>query len=166
TFANQNLVWAARNVLAVRGDSSFTPFDPSPGANTITAGKRRADIWSDNEASFATGRVSGFATALVGNAGALGTPNASHTLVVRSLIMTGGDKSAVGSTTGPWTRDTLNNLSITLGAGKADYNQSLSILQGGERTLQTVSGGTTPNVVSSSLKGFAFGTSTTGQQAI
>src|SRR5437762_797346 len=41
-FANQNLVWSARNSLAIRGDSSGTPFDPSPAANTITAGKRRA----------------------------------------------------------------------------------------------------------------------------
>jgi hypothetical protein len=78
--------------------------------------------------------------------------------------MTGADKSAVGANTGPWTRDTTNNLSITMGAGKADYGQSLSILQGGERTLQPVTGGTTANVVSSSPKGFAFGTSAIGGQ--
>jgi hypothetical protein len=165
-FPNRNLVWATRNSLAVRGDSTDSPFDPSPAANSITAGKRRADVWSDNESSFATGRVSSFATGLIGQATSMTLPDATHNQVVRSLIMTGADKSAVGTTTGAWTRDTANNLSITLGAGKANYTESLSILQSGERTLQTVSGGSTANVVSTSLKGFAFGTSTTGQQAI
>ena len=166
SFANQNLVWTSRNALSVRGDSAGTPFDPSAAANTITAGKRRADVWSDNESSFATGRVSGYSAALIGRATSLGLTNATHNQVVRSLILTGADKSAVGATTGPWTRDTANNLSTTLGAGKANFAQSLSILQGGERTLQTVSGGSTANVASNSPKGFAYGTSTTGQQAI
>lgn len=165
-FASQNLVWSSRNSLAVRGDSTATPFDPSPGANPITAGKRRADVWHDIESSYATGRVGGFATALIGQANAMSMPNAARNQTVRSLIMTGADKMAVGNTTGPWTRDTANNLSITMGAGKANYAESLSILQGGERSLQNVSGGMTPNVVTTSPKGFAFGTSTTGQQAI
>jgi hypothetical protein len=163
-FANQNLVWSSRNSLAVRGDNAGTPFDPSAGANTITAGKRRADVWSDNESSFATGRVSGFATALIGQATALTFPDATHNQVVRSLIMTGADTTAVGTTTGSWTSNTANNLSTTLGAGKANYANSLSILQSGERTLQTVTGSTTPNVVSSSPKGFAFGNSLLGQK--
>ncbi len=163
-FTNNNLVWASRNALSVRGDSAGSPFNPT--ANTITAGKQRADVWSDDLSSYATGRVSGFATALIGQATSLGLANATRNQVVRSLVLTGADKSAVGSVTGPWTRDTANNLSTTLGAGKANYAQSLSILQSGERAIQTVSGGTTANVVSSSLKGFAFGTSTTGQQAI
>jgi hypothetical protein len=164
-FANQNLVWTSRNSLAVRGDSPNTPFDPTPGGgNTIIAGKRRADVWSDTESSFATGRVSGFATALIGQATSMGFANATNNQVVRSLIMTGADKSAVGTVTGPWTRDTTNNLSVTMGAGKANYAQSLSILQGGERTLQPVTAGTTANVVSSSPSGFAFGTSAIGGQ--
>jgi hypothetical protein len=164
SFANQNLVWATRNSLAVRGDSPLTPFDPA--SSTIIAGKRRADVWSDNESSYATGRVSGYAASLIVQANSLGLTNATHNQVIRSLIMTGADKSAVGSVTGPWTRDTTNNLSITMGAGKANYSESLSILQGGERTLQTVTAGTTPNVVSNSPKGFAFSSSTNGQQAI
>jgi hypothetical protein len=165
-FVNQNLVWSARNSLAVRGDNPATPFDPAAPPNTITSGKRRADVWSDDQSSIATGRVSGFATGLIGQAAALGLPNAARNQVVRSLVMTGADKTAVAATAGPWTRDTANNLSVGLGAGKANYAESLSVLQGGERTLQTVTGGTTPNVVSTSLKGFAFGTSTAGQQAI
>lgn len=162
TFANQNLVWSSRNSLAVRGDQTF---EPSASANTITAGKRRADVWSDNTASYATGRVSGYAAALIGQAGTLGLTDATHNQVVRSLMMTGADKSTVGSP-GTWTRDTANNLSIGLGAGKADYAESLSILQSGQRTLQPVTGGSTTNAASNSLKGFAYGTSTTGQQAI
>jgi hypothetical protein len=165
TFANQNLVWSARNSLAVRGDSIFTPFDPL--TQTITAGKRRADVWSDSESSFATGRVAGFSTALIGQASTLGFLNAMNNQVVRSLIMTGADKSPVPTTTGPWTRDLPNNLSVGLGAGKANYNQSLSILQAGERSIQVVTGGLTPNVVTSNPKGFAFGPSVIGgQQAI
>jgi hypothetical protein len=165
TLANNNLVWASRNALSVRGDSVATPFDPSPaGGNTITAGKRRADVWHDQEASYATGRVSGYATGLIGQAMSLSLTDATHNQVVRSLIMTGADKSAVGITTGPWTRDTANNLSVTMGAGKANYNNSLSILQSGERTLQTVTGSNTPNVITSSTKGFAFGNSLAGQR--
>lgn len=166
-FANQNLVWTARNSLAVRGDNPATPFDPSAaGGNTITSGKRRADVWSDDQSSFATGRVSGFATALIGRASALGLTDATHNQVVRSLLMTGADPTATPAFTAPWTRDTANNLSVGLGAGKANYAQSLAVLLAGERTLQTVSGGATANVVTSSPDGFAFGTSTTGQQAI
>jgi hypothetical protein len=165
SFPNQNLVWSARNSLAVRGDSVFTPFDPL--TQTITSGKRRADVWSDNESSFATGRVAGFSTALIGQATNLGFPSATNNQVVRSLIMTGADKAAVPTMIPPWTRDLPNNLSVGLGAGKANYNQSLSILQAGERALQPVTGGLTPNVVTSNPQGFAFGTSVIGgQQAI
>lgn len=162
-FANRNLPWSSRNSLAVRGDIG-QPFDPL--SQTIVAGKRRADVWFDDSSSNATGRVSGFATALMSQATTLGLPNATNNQVVRSLIMTGANKLAVPTTTGPWTRDTPNNLSVGLGAGKANYAESLSVLQGGERTLQTVTGGMTPNVVTNNPKGFAFGTSTVGQQAI
>ncbi|MDB5297187.1 MAG: hypothetical protein JWO31_3170 [Phycisphaerales bacterium] len=166
TFANQNLVWSARNSLAVRGDSPATPFDPSASANTVVSGKRRADLWSDEEASYATGRVSGYATGLVGQAQAGGQTNAVHNQVVRSLLMTGADTSATGSVVSAWTRDTANNLDVDAGAGKADYARSLSILNGGARALQTVSGGATANVASASLRGWAYGMSTTGQQAV
>jgi hypothetical protein len=167
TFANQNLVWSARNVLAVTGDSSTTPFDPSAGAgNTITSGRRRADIWSDEEASFATGRVSGYATGLIGQATSQSMPNATNSVVVRSLLMSGADKSAVGTVQSAWTRDTTNNLDITAGAGKANYAESLSILSAGARTPQTVTGSNTANVSTTNLKGWAFASSTSGQQAI
>ena len=72
----------------------------------------------------------------------------------------------MGTVVGPWMRDTGNNLDVDAGAGKADYNESLSVLNAGERTLQTVTGSTIPNVVTNNLKGWAYGTSTSGQQAI
>jgi hypothetical protein len=166
-FANQNLIWSARNTLAVRGDSPATPFDPSPGANTITSGRRRADVWADQESSFATGRVSSSVTALLGTALTNGQTNASHTQVIRSLIMTGADKNVTGSVVTAWTRDTANNLDIDAGAGKLNHAQSLSILNAGERTLQTVTANTIPNVSTTNPKGWSFGTTPAGgQQAV
>jgi hypothetical protein len=166
-FANQNLVWSARNTLAVRGDHPSTPFDPSAGAgNTITSGKRRADLWSDQESSFATGRVSGYAAGLIGTATANAQPLATHNQVIRSLLMTGADKTAVGTVVPAWTRDTANNLDVDAGAGKANYPESLSILNAGQQTLQTVTGSNIPNVSTSNLKGWAYGTSTNGKEAI
>jgi len=165
SFANQNLIWSARNTLAVRGDSVFTPFDPA--SSTIVSGRRRADVWSDQEASFATGRVSSSATALLGTALTNGQTNASHTQVIRSLIMTGADKNVTGAVVGPWTRDTTNNLDIDAGAGKLNHAQSLSILNAGERALQTVTANTIPNVSTTNPKGWSFGTTPAGgQQAV
>jgi len=167
-FANQNLVWSARNTLAVRGDDAATPFDPSPAANpTATSGRRRADVWSDEESSFATGRVSSMATGLIGTATTNGQANGVHNQVVRSLLMTGANKSATGGVVAAWTRDTVNNLDTDAGAGKANYAESLSVLNAGERPLQTVTGTSTPNVSTTNLKGWSFGTTPAGgQQAV
>jgi hypothetical protein len=164
-FANQNLIWSARNTLAVRSDDAGQPFDPA--SSTIVSGRRRADTWSDSVSSFATGQVSSSATALIGTALTSGQTNASHTQVVRSFIMTGADKSVSGVAVAPWTRDTANNLDIDAGAGKLNHAQSLSILNAGERTLQTVTANTIPNVSTTNPKGWSFGTTPAGgQQAV
>lgn len=154
------LAWSARNAIAVRGDHINTPFNPQ-----ALVGRNRVDVWYTEEASYATGRISSFATALVGQA-----PNADgkRNQVIKSLLMTGADKSAVGSVVGAWTRDTANHLDIDAGAGKADYNKSLAIQQGGQRTVRTVTAGQGDATgITSDPRGWAYGSvAQNGQSAI
>ena len=155
-FANQNIVWTSRNALSVRGNNSGTPFNVS----LTGPGKRRADLWQDEFASYATGRVSGYATALIGQAQSAGQTDATHNQVVRSLLMTGADKISANGSGGTIAYDpTLpNHLSVTSGAGKANYAASLALLQSGERTAQTVSGGAVTGPATAAPLGWTYGT--------
>ncbi len=145
-------VWSGFNALAVSGAQSFDP-SSSPG-------KPHADLGvPTTEASYATGQVSGYAAALIGQATAAGPSNATADYVVRGLLMAGADKTN-------YTRQTANNLSLTQGAGLPDYDRSLAILQGGQQTLATVgSGGAVTAVPGTTQQGWSTGAVAIGGQS-
>jgi len=163
TSPNAYLPWSARNSLAVRGDDNALLFNPG----LTPPGKTHADLWGtavtgDSLGSYVTGAVSGYAAALIGQSQLLGptfTP-AGHEQVIRSLLMTGADKTAVSANNGPWTDQTPNHLNIGLGAGKVRYNTSLDILNAGPRTITGVAAGSIGSATAAAAtKGWAFGTS-------
>jgi hypothetical protein len=171
TGPNQYLPWSARNSLAVRGDDNQLLFNPG----LTPPGKTHADLWgtaavSDSLGSYVTGTVSGYAAALIGQSQLLGptfTP-AGHEQVIRSLLMTGADKTAVSANNGAWSDQTPNHLNTQLGAGKVRYNTSLDILNAGQRTIASVAAGSIGSATATAAtKGWAFGTSAAGaDQAI
>ncbi len=146
------LVWSSRNGIAVRGTQAF---DPTHGTGI---GKTHADLWGpktaqggDALASYATPGVAGYAAALIDAADSQGWSNGQNGLrheVVKSILMTGADKTdaalttTLGGFTQSWVANTVNNLSTTDGAGRADLNTSLDILYGGPQTMAAVSGST------------------------
>jgi hypothetical protein len=151
-----NLPWASRNGLAVRGNSTSSPFAPA----STGPGKRRADLWQDEEASFSTGRASGYATGLVGQASTALQTDATHNQVIRSLLMTGADKISADGAGGTMAYDpTLpNHLSVGSGAGKANYSSSLALLQAGERTAQTLTGNVVAGPATTAASGWTYAT--------
>lgn len=153
------LAWYAYNGLAVRGTQAFD------GATTY--GKTHADLWgpetvsgSDEEASYTTPGVTGYAAALVQNAKDKSSTNGQNHLVVKSLLMTGASKtnfSANGFTS--WTRNTVNNLDTDAGAGRVDYATSKYIQNAGEKAMAAVSGSIiTSPTVSATTAGWTYGT--------
>jgi hypothetical protein len=151
-LAGAYLDWSAYNSLAVSSDqTSFSP--------TGSPGKTHADVWFTGQASFATATVSGYAAGLYGNAQAANQTDAQHDVVMRSLLMTGADKNS-------YTRDTANNLSLTHGAGEADFTNSLASLQGGEQSIQAMSGGAVSGVLATSLKGWGYNTVPAGGTSV
>jgi hypothetical protein len=144
--------WTAYDALSVRSDNT----DFIPGTSP---GKSHPDVWAPGEASFATGAVSGYVAGLYGHAQAVGQTDAQHDVVMRSLIMSGADKSE-------WSRDTANNLSALFGAGNADYNNSLASLQGGQQSIQALSGGSVTGTLATGLKGWAYGNVPAGGQSV
>ncbi len=156
TFTNANLAWSCRNAVAVRGSSGSTPFNPAGGQ----LNRQHVDVWSDGLASYSGARVASFAAGIIGVAEERGLVDATKNVVVRSMLMTGADKT-VGAT---WARDTVNNLDVDLGAGKADYWRSVGLLDGGRRTLRTATalGGETyrvggATIENNALRGWASG---------
>ncbi|MDB5322429.1 MAG: hypothetical protein JWN40_4060 [Phycisphaerales bacterium] len=170
TQPNAYLPWSARNSLAVRGDDSVLLFNPG----LTPPGKTHADLWGtglngDNTGSYVTGAVSGYAAALIGQSQLLGPTfsPAGHEQVVRSLLMTGADKTAVSANNGAWSNQTANHLSVGLGAGKVRYNTSLDILNAGPRAIASVAASSIGSATASATtKGWAYGTSVNGDQAI
>ena len=151
--AYQDLVWSSYNALAVSGAQTFSPGSAPPG-------KPYADLYGGGDASFAAASVSGFAAALYGNAQASVIPSmadALHGVAIRSLLMAGADKTG-------YTRTTPNNLDTVHGAGLTNYGSSLSILQDGEKSLPTVSGGAVTGTPSGNQKGWAYGSITAGSK--
>lgn len=128
SFQGATLIWAGKNVLAVRGDSRESTFDPS--GNEV--GKRYAEIWGDGTASIATGRVSGMAAALISEATAEGKPRATRPAAVRAMLMAGADRSAVAKESGSpaWRAEQANGLDTDLGAGLADMDGARQVLDG------------------------------------
>jgi autotransporter-associated beta strand protein len=157
------LTWASRNGIAVRGIQTLTPTDATG------IGKLHADLWgpkagaADDYSSYETPGVAGYAAALVDAAAVNGWSNGLNGLrheVVKSVLMTGADKTAFTTTSGgfhSWTSNGVNNLDNLSGAGRADYATSLAVLSGGPQSMATVTG-TTVNapVVTSAAAGWWY----------
>jgi hypothetical protein len=159
------LLWASRNSIAVRGTQGFD-FSDATGI-----GKRHADLWgpkagtADDFSSYETPGVLGSAAGLVKAADTYslnwnnGTNGLRHE-VVKSILMTGADKTAFTATTGgfgSWTNNGVNNLDNDDGAGRVDYAQSLAVLDGGPRTLATVTGTTiSAPIVTTAIAGWNY----------
>jgi hypothetical protein len=169
TYGNSYLAWAARNSIAVRGDDNVLPFAPTG----TSPGKTHADLWGSgtlggDEGSYVTGAVSGYAASLIGTAQAMGSADAQHSQVIRSLLMTGADKTVASVNNGAWSDQTPNHLNIKLGAGKVRYGTSLEILNAGQKSVANVIGSSIASeVATNSTKGWSYGTSVSGgDQAI
>jgi len=171
------VAWASRNGIAVRGIQGFTPTDATG------IGKLHADLWgpkagaADEESSFETPGVAGYAAALIDAAATHGWSNGIglnglRHQVVKSVLMTGADKTAFTTTSGGfhfWTSNGVNNLDNLSGAGRADYATSLAVLNGGPQNMATVTGATVnAPVVTQAAAGWWYETAMTanGVQAL
>jgi hypothetical protein len=145
------LDWSAYNSLAVAGDgTNFLP-------GTNLPGKPHADVILPGQASFTTASVSGYVAGLYGTAQAAGQTSALHDVVMRSLIMAGADKNG-------YVRQTANNLSVTIGAGFADYSRSLSILNSGQQPILPINSNTITGTPTTNPNGWAYSTISGGSQ--
>ncbi len=167
------LAWSTRNGLAVRGTQGFDETDAAG------IGKTHADLWgpktgggNDEGSSYETPGVAGYAAALIDVADTNGWNNGTNGIrheVVKSLLMTGADKTDF-STSGftSWSRDTNNNLDTDSGAGRANYENSLNVLNGGPQSMAGVSGTTINSpTITDSMAGWAYATLTgLGTQAL
>jgi fibronectin-binding autotransporter adhesin len=147
--AYQDLAWSSFNSLAVSGAQTFSP--------TGSPGKPHADLYGGGDASFATAVVSGYATALYGSAQAASQSDALHGVTVRSLLMAGATKAG-------YTRQTTNNLDLVHGAGTANYDNSLAILQDAEKPLVADSSNTVTGTPSGNQDGWSYGTIAAGSK--
>lgn len=178
-----SLVWSSRNGIAVRGatystdDYNSFAFHPSDVASGI--GKTHADLWGPTinatylPPSYQTGAVSGCAAALVAAAGThpdWSSANGSYGLhheVVKSLLMTGANKTAFDTTIDggftEWNRETSNNLDAKSGAGRVVYSTSLAVLNAGPQMMASVSGSTvvSPTIVTTTA-GWVYDSSLSG----
>jgi hypothetical protein len=146
---SDEVAWAAFNALAVSGNG----FDPSS-----SQGKRHADLGETSLASFNEAAVAGYAAALYGHAQAASQNDALHGPVIRSLLMAGADKT-------DYVRQTSNNLDLDVGAGSANYNTSLAILNGGEKPIDSVNGGIATGTPSWTTSGWSYGSIAAGGQS-
>jgi hypothetical protein len=131
------LMWAAQNVVAVRGasgDSVFNPGLPVPGRNY-------PDLWTDNTASVATASVTSAALSLSQRATQLRTRDGARPVVLRSLLLAGAERSAVLQGQGGWRRELSIGLDADLGAGKLSLGASAAILESGPVRFASVSRG-------------------------
>ncbi len=145
------LNWSCFNSLAVAGVQSFSPIG-GPG-------KQHADLYGGGDASFVTAQASGFAVGLDGHAQAASQTDALHSVVTRSLLMAGADKTF-------YSRDTANNLGTLYGAGEADFGTSLGIMLGGEKSLLNVSSGMITGSPATSQQGWTYGNASAGAQTV
>lgn len=167
-----SMAWQVRNGIAVRGDAGQTPFNPNLG----NAGRRHADVWGSGAASYSSASIAGQAAALVNRGIQLNNTAAQDARVIKSVMMTGADKTiqaGLFNQSGPsWQPSTQNNLDPQGGAGKADYNASLAIINAGQRTYASATGsvaGSTISAggtVSSSTAGWALGSISAGSSSV
>lgn len=162
--SGEALAWSSRNGISVRGTQSFNP------SYNNGAGKTHADLWgpktgsgNDEVSSYETPGVAGYAAALIDVADTNGWNNGTNGMrheVVKSLLMTGADKTDF-STNGftSWSRDTSNNLDKDSGAGRANYENSLRVLNGGQQSVSSVSGTTINSpTITGSMAGWTYET--------
>lgn len=119
-----SLLWGARNVIAVRGSSAESVFEPAKA----TVGRRFADVWGDGTASVATGGVTSMAAALWSEAMTRKRSEIARPAGIRALLMAGADRSPKPAGAPAWQRELLNGLDQDLGAGRVDYTTSRSLL--------------------------------------
>jgi len=154
----QYLAWSNFNGLAVSGIQDSQQFFNPAGS----PGKQHADISiPTTDASFASAIVSGYATALWGNAQANNQIDAEHGVVIRSLLMAGADKYSYAYTRP--TNTSSGALDPINGAGQADYDSSLAILEGGEKSL-LIGGAAGP--IATTQSGWASGNISAGTQSV
>jgi hypothetical protein len=135
--------WSSFNCLAVSGSSQ--PFNPSVGT-----GKQHADLYLPGDASYSAATVSSYATALYGYANATNQSDGMNTVVNRSLLMAGTDKTVYSPTT-------ANHLDLVHGAGEPDFDTSMAILQAGEKPFLNVSSGSVTGSPSTTQDGWSYG---------
>ena len=168
SFLNATGLWSAFNVIAVRGNTSATPFMTSTANPSFPEDRLLPDVWQTSDSSFATGTVSGYAASLIGTAQELSNPDGEQNQVVKSLLMTGATRSGIDANGNSqnWTATTANHLDPLAGAGEANYSNSLSVLNGGERKILTVASGqisvASAGTVSTSPAGWTYGLSSAG----
>jgi hypothetical protein len=109
-------------------------------------GKTHADLWgTGGAASYQTPDVSGYAAGLIDAADTNGWNNGTNGIrheVVKSILMTGADKTDFDTLFTSWTSNGINNLDNANGAGRADYAASLAVLTSGPQAVASVSGTT------------------------
>ena len=168
TYKDCTGMWSAYNVIAVRGNASDTPFQTQYLSAGITPDRLTPDLWQQRESSYASGTVSGYSAALIGNAQLQNASDAVHPQVVKSLLMTGASRQGIDATGNPttWSPTTANHLDPLAGAGQANYAGSLGVLNGGERAAMTVSSGAVAvsGGVSASPSGWTYAPSIAGGQ--
>jgi hypothetical protein len=126
-FQGARLLWGGRNVIAVRGDSPESVFDPS----AIQTGRTHADLWDSGTASIATGRVSSVAAAMVDEARTARRAESAKPHAVRAALLVSADRSARTNSGEAWTAEQPNGLSTALGAGKLDGSAALELARAG-----------------------------------
>ncbi len=157
SFAGATLIWAAPDVVAVRGSNPDTPFDPA--GNTV--GRSYADLWDSGLASDATGDVSAMAVTLVGRAMAAKRTDLAKPAMVRALLMTGADRTTDAGSEA-WVPNLANGLSTDMGAGQASLAGAeaaaaapvVSFLAAGKSTLKVKA---SPGAVTSGLGSTTLG---------
>jgi hypothetical protein len=147
----ETLVWSAYNALSVSGDATFNP-SGSPG-------KQHADLYMPGQPSFGAAKVSGYATALYSYAQGASETAAEHGAAIRSILMAGASK--VG-----YVSQTTNNLDTTTGAGEANYDNSVAILEAGQKSLLTVSSNTVTGTPATMQQGWSYGTIASGSKEV
>ncbi len=146
TDSQASLMWGQRNGIAVRGTQGFAP-DTTSAWNI----RKHADVWAPTteQASFSAPSVAGIAAQLIHRADTSGQTNGARHEVIKSILMTGADKTATDAYFTSWTRDLPNNLDIHDGAGRVSATNSYSIFDAGEQGFTALPSTVQGTVISS-----------------
>lgn len=126
SFAGASLVWAARNVIAVRGNAPESVFSPDPR----TPGRSYPDLWSEGTASLATARVSSAAAWLMDLASQSPRRDLARPTVVRAALLATANRQATPATGDrAWQGTHPTGLDPLWGAGQLDADAAARLLQ-------------------------------------